>query len=492
MDQAKPKLDRLPPEVSENIAEYLQGDHESLEAFRALRLSCKELYLKTFRVFAIAYFADLSVAFTYASLRRLRDVAKHKNSFGLSLYTFPRSLTCSTYRLPMGNAVEKCLITTSDPDRTQNAVEVADAISRACKKRSGLFGTFLAPYDHPRIRELARQYVKAAAEQSSIESTGDDVQLIANALAALPNVRSIGVRPDRHAWGQDDWDALAGIKIESFLYVEYLASGETNLTITARKLLAAVAEADVLCKSQGDQLIIEQVDLQGGYDAECENVECAPNNLQLHKLNITNPLQTRLKDALSQLKRLYISVCRLTRHTPPQTNIYVEFQQSETALQALFGNPATEEFCLDLFEPPPRDLTGLVSIERSLLDVAIETQSFTSLRSIELYCPALQDHLPAVCQYVRAHATTLKELHLGSCRGSLHPDVGANRELWRPVLQTAAGCAEIVSLVVWIRTEIVDVYDVDIAVKGKEDVSELLAKLVASPTEPGKELGWVR
>jgi hypothetical protein len=70
--------------------------------------------------------------------------------------------------------------------------------------------------------------------------------------------------------------------------------------------------------------------------------------------------------------------------------------------------------------------------------------------------------------------------------------VGANRELWRPVLQTAAGCAELVSLVVWIRTEVVDVYDIDIAVKGKEDVSELLAKMIASPTEPGKELGWVR
>jgi hypothetical protein len=241
MDQPKPKLDPLPPEVTENIAEHLPGDHESLEAFRALRLACKELYLKTFRVFALAYFTDLSVAFTTASLYRLRDVTKHKNSFGLSLYTFPRSLTCSTYRLPTGNSVEKSLMTTSDPGRAQNADEVADAISRACKKGSGLFGSFLAPYDRPRTRDLARRYIKAAKEQSSIESTGDDVQLVANALAALPNVRSIGVRPDRHAWGQDDWDALAGIKIESFLYVEYLASGETNLTITARKLLAAVA-----------------------------------------------------------------------------------------------------------------------------------------------------------------------------------------------------------------------------------------------------------
>lgn len=273
--------------------------------------------------------------------------------------------------------------------------------------------------------------------------------------------------------------------------MEYLASGETNLTIATRKLLAAVAEAGVIRRSRGYRLIIEQVDLQGGHDAEREDLEGSPNNLKLHRLNIMDTLQTRLKDALSQLKRLYISLCRLKRHRPPRTNIYLEFQQSETALQALFANSANEEFCLYLFEPPPGDLTGLVTIERSLLDIAIETQSFTSLRSIELYCPALQDHLPAVCRYVQAHATTLKKLHLGSYRGSLHPDAGANRELWRPVLHVAAGCAKLASLVVWIRTEVVDVYDVDIAVKGQEDVSELLAKLVASPTEPGKELSWV-
>jgi hypothetical protein len=305
-------------------------------------------------------------------------------------------------------------------------------------------------------------------------------------------VRCIGTSPDRHAWGQVDWDTLAGIKIESFLYVEYLASGETNLTIATRKLLAAVAGAGVLCKSRGDQLIIEQVDLQGGHDGQCEDVERSLNNLQLHRLNITDVLQTRLKDALSQLKRLYISVCRITRSASPTTNIQSEFQQSEVSLQTLFGNPATEEFCLDLFEPLPSDTTGLVTIEFSLMCMVIGTQSFGSLRSIELYSPGLWEVLPLVCVYVEAHATTLKELHLGCCRGSGRPDVGINRELWRPVLQVAASCAGLASLVVWIRTGVVDVYDIDIAVKGREDVSELLAKLVVSPTEPGEELGWVR
>lgn len=492
MDKPDPKLDRLPPEVIENIAEYLPGDHESLEAFCALRLACKELYLKTFRVFAVAYFTNLSVAFNLASLHRLRDVATHKNSFGLSFYTFPRTLTCSTYRLPTGNAVENCLMTTSDPARMKNAGEAADAISRACKKQSGLFGSFLAPYDLPPTRELARRYLTAIEQQSSIESSGNDVRLVANASAALPNVKSVGTSPNRRAWGQDDWDTLAGIRIESFLYVEYLASGETNLAVTARKLLEAVAEAGVLCRSQGRQLTIEQVDLQGGYDAQCKDLEFCPNNLQLHRLNNSKLFQIRLKDALSQLKRLYISVSRLTRHRPPQTDIELEFEQSETSLQALFSNPATEEFCLDLFEPLPRDTTGLVAMEGSLIEVATETQPFTSLRSIELYCPGLQEVLPTVCQYVQAHSATLKGLRLGSCREAAHPDASVNRELWRSVLQAAAGCAELDYFVLWIRTELIDVYDIDIAVKGKEDVSELLAKLIVSPTEPARELGWVQ
>lgn len=492
MDKPDPKLDRLPPEVTQNIAEYLRGDHESLEAFRALRLACKELYLKTFRVLALAYFTNLSVAFTTASLHRLRDVTEHKNSFGLSLNSFPKSLTCSTYRLPTGDAAGKALVTTSDPARSLNAGEVADAISRACQRKSGLFGTFLAPYDHPRTRDLARQYLKAVEEQNLVESTGDDVRLLANALAALPNVRSVGTAPDRHAWGQDDWDTLAGIKIESFLYMEYLATGETNLTITTRKLLASIAEAGVLCSSRGNRLIVEQLDLQDGRDAQCEDLGPSLHNVQLHKLNISDLLQTRIRDGFSQLKRLYISACWLTRHVPPQTDVELELKKSKVSLQALFGNPATEEFCLDLFEPLPSDRTGLVTIERDLLGMAIEAQPFTSLRSIEIYSPSLWVFLPHVAQYVQKNAATLKELRLWAIRGDERPDAGANRELWRPVLRAAAGCTELADFAVWVRIVDSGVRDIDFGVKGREDVSKFLAKLVVSPMEPGKELGWVQ
>ena len=492
MDKSKPALDRLPPELTQNIAEHLQGDHESLEAFRALRLSCKEVYMNTFRAFALAYFTNLSVAFTTESLHRLRDVATHKNSFGKSLSTFPKTLTCSTYRLPTGNAVGNILMTTSDPNRKPHANEVADAISRACQKGSGLFGNSLSPYDHPRTRDLALEYMKAVEEQSSIESTGDDVKLVANALAALPNVRNIGTAPDRHAWGQDDWDTLAGIKIESFLSREHLASGETNLTITARKLLAAVAEAASLRKSRGHQLIIEQVDLQGGRFTASEFWVSVPRNLQLHKLNISDPLLSHLKDAFSKIKRLYVSVHGLARIVLPGKNVDLELEQSRTSLQALFSNPVTEEFCLDLFEPLPVDQYRLVPIHSKLIEMIIETHPFTSLRRIEIYSPFLLVELPSVCKYIQKHAATLEKLRLGTYRGVDRPDAAANRELWRPVLRAAAGCAELADFAVWIRTGDPAVYDIDFGVQGREAVSELLAKLVVSPTEPAKELGWVQ
>ena len=206
-------LGRLPPEVTENIAEHLKGDHEGLEAFRALRLTCKEVYLKTFRVFAINYFTDISVAFNAASLRRLQELVGHQNSFGLSLTSFSQSLTCSTYRLPTGNFVRKSFITTSYLNSSLDEKEAAKAISRACQRGTGspAMQFVHSPYGAPHLNELAHHYMVAVDQQESMEATGLDVKLLAEALAALPNIGTVRSRGDRHAWGQEDWETLAGI-----------------------------------------------------------------------------------------------------------------------------------------------------------------------------------------------------------------------------------------------------------------------------------------
>jgi len=260
------RLDWLPLEVTEKIAGYLKGSRAGLKAFRALRLSCKELYKKTFRTFALAYFSSVSFAFNRASLNRLSDLARHRR-FGLSYRTFPTRLTCSTYRIPMGEAVRRCLVTDDpDPARSAYAEKVADAISRAYQEIQDSFGTYLGIYDEPHIRDVTQRFLRSAEAQMSDEDSGLDVHTLAEALAALPNLRTLASKGDRFAWGLEDWDALAGIKVDSFLYMEYHLSGETNVTVATRKLLAALAQAAVLRKMRGESLTITQLEFHGGLD----------------------------------------------------------------------------------------------------------------------------------------------------------------------------------------------------------------------------------
>lgn len=488
MDQPDHRLDRLLPEVTENIAEWLQFENdngEGLTGFRSLRLACKDLYLKTFRVFALAYFTDLSVAFNIASLHRLRDIANHRNCFGLSLRTFPVSLDCSTYRIPIGDAVRSALMITEDPARSVIADYIVATITRACKKQ-GLFGSFHRPYLQPSKRDIARQYMKAAEQQGSIESTGHDIKLLAEALAALPNMRSLSSSGDRKAWGQPNWEQLAGIKMESFLFTEYLASGETNLTIATRKLLSAIAQASVICRKEGGQLLIEQVDLDGEHGRNASSP--CPNNIQLHKLDLAD-IRVPLRDAFSHLKRLYISVCGITTFGPGTP---AELQKSRSTLEVLLCAQSTEEFCLDCFERThPMGLSGLVSTDGHLIESAMEVQKFSGLRSIEIYSAALFLAKPALAQFIRTHAATLKELHIETARGE---QLGAEeaREAWKEVLQAASSCSKLDGLIVTLHADAPGLYDIDISLNGTKAVADLLAKLVAGPTEPGKELGWVR
>jgi hypothetical protein len=114
MDVPAPLL-RLPPEITERTAAFLRVEYSNSDAdeetsietdpattmsaseksmydFRAFRLTCKDIYLKTFRLFGRRYFSTVSVRFTRVSLDRLRDLANYKNSFGLTLLEFPSHL----------------------------------------------------------------------------------------------------------------------------------------------------------------------------------------------------------------------------------------------------------------------------------------------------------------------------------------------------------------------------------------------------------------
>lgn len=189
MDQTDRRVDRLPPEIIERIAKCLHNDEqeEILEDYRALRLTCKELYLKTFRVFDLTYFTRISVAFNVKSLRRLRELANHTNCFGLSLTTFPKELICSTYRLPVDGTVQNAFMLTTDPIRNANAKLIVKAIASACEV--GIRRPPAGRSSHTKTG--VRRYRETAGEQRSIESSGYDVRVLAGSIAASPNIHTV-------------------------------------------------------------------------------------------------------------------------------------------------------------------------------------------------------------------------------------------------------------------------------------------------------------
>lgn len=438
-------------------------------------------------MFGINYFSNISVALNVASLRRLQKLAGHENSFGLSLTSFPKSLTCSTYRLLTGDAVRQALITTSDPAKSLSAENAARTISRACQRGSG----------SSHLDALARQYMNSVDQQESLEATGFDVKVLAAALARLPNIKTVSCLADRHAWGQEDWETLVGIKTDSFLYMEFLISEETNLTVTARKLLAAIAQASVLRRSQGGQLTIEQLYLHGRKDPKSKALKSKPclRNLQMHKLDIANILEP-LRHAFSHFKELHIDICPITQHAPSRSpDVDRELQDSKTALETLTSNPAFEALTLNFYDDYPKQQPWPVHIHKAFIYKNLVTQKFANLRSFKLFGPRLWDLLPALSRFVRAHSATLTTLHMCTLRARGFTNVNVNREAWRPVLQAAAACPLLAELVAVVPRVPGARNDCDLQILlfgGEEKVAAVLAKLARAPTQPGKQLGWVK
>jgi hypothetical protein len=183
---------RLPPEITERIAELLSfnpaaGVEEPVGAtevetersmaamtaskktkddFCALRLTCKDLYLKTFRLFGRYYFTIVSVGFTRASLDRLRVLASYKNTFGLTLFEFPSHLIVSTLRLLPENEVDR-LFSISDPQEDTHAVVAAIImLSEIGIESYNIPGTY-----NPDTYAIAGNYRKAVASQQSVTTS---------------------------------------------------------------------------------------------------------------------------------------------------------------------------------------------------------------------------------------------------------------------------------------------------------------------------------
>jgi hypothetical protein len=218
---ALPYLDCLPSEVTDKIASFLEGEHREwgLADFRALRLTCKELYMRTFNLYGVTYFTNISVYFTHASLHSLQYIARHTNKYGLCLSSFPKDLRCWTYRLRTGDAVGTLLIPATHLTESAETGAAIEAIALAC--RIGIERAIVVGPYNSRIQAIVQMYRKAAVEQQSVECNGRDIKSLAKAMAALKSLEAVSCVVGSQSWGEMDWSTIAGIDRASFSFMEY-------------------------------------------------------------------------------------------------------------------------------------------------------------------------------------------------------------------------------------------------------------------------------
>jgi hypothetical protein len=477
-----PYLDGLPPEVTEHIARFLEGEHRGwgLDDFRALRLTCKDIYLKTFRLYGVTYFTEVSVAFTTISLRRLRDIATHNNSFGLSLSTFPKDLKCSTYRLPSGVTVRRQLLQARGSESCPATKAVVKAISLACWAGSDQ-PAIAGPYS-PRIQAIVRKYSKALMEQRSLEASGLDIRSLGENMAALPNLKAVTCTVQIEGWGQPDWLAIAGLPKAAFQSVEHTAVGTSNLTLATTKVMCDIGHASAIRRLQGRQLYLDHLEFRGDVEKEGRvdgrGVGC-PQNVALHRIDVSAYAEP-LKEALSQLKILYMDI-------DPCNNVGDVVKNTKALLRILFSSNEMKELCVDLYDTY-YDAVGPAR-SADTLGTIMEMQRCTCLASLEIYGADIEHRMHDIVQLILMNATSLIELQISAVND---PNcVESCRDVWRPALRAASQCTALSEFILGVYSDVVE-SSIDISCKRRGAVAALLATLVVSPTEPGQKLGWIQ
>lgn len=297
-----PPLLRLPLEVTEIIANFIPDMND----FCAFRSTCKDIHPKTFRVFGERYFSNVSVAFTSASLERLRDLSQHKNTFGISLATFPQQLTISTYRLVIGAASEitDLLEVSRDSASPVDAHAIINGIALAIDNEITRRVPGAYTFDvHPAVE----QYLEAMADQVWITSSGYDVKTLAKALSAFPQLSSINLGSQTPSWGQEDWLSLAGINADSFTRTGDDDRISSNAAFALARLLKAIAKAASLRQAEKREFIVSSLHAADFDDTLFEETE-SRQHIKLQDLDIQPHAAEALQAAFGHLKSLRLDL----------------------------------------------------------------------------------------------------------------------------------------------------------------------------------------
>ena len=469
----------------------MMASRRTKEDFCALRLTCKDVYLKTFRLFGRYYFTTVSVGFTRVSLDRLRTLASYKNTFGLTLFEFPSHLIVSTLRLLPENEVDR-LFSMSDPQ------EDAQAVVAAITMLSELgIESYNVPGEYnPDTYAIAGNYRKAVASQQSLTTSSCDINKIARAIATFPKFCSIALDTYEKSWGEEDWQNIAGFDRRVFVSSGDINSGQNNLEFTLNRILQAIAQAQTICHANGRTLNFFSL-TTGAFDGSGDCCPYSHQNVRLQSLDIQPFSRKALKAAFSRLKFLSIDIydfVTLDEHKDSPKRI-------NEALQVLLSSPGLSELSIsfiDSAEIVNDDLSNMSQSDNTwigdqILSTIAEVGQSNSLERLELFCLAIVKSKDAVEEIVKKSATTLKALSLEILipdPGVMPPNISVERSQYKPLLRILAGCPLLEQLVFHIEPVADECPVAEFDMIGKELITRRVQNMIMNHTDPDNDAFW--
>jgi hypothetical protein len=507
MDAPAPLL-RLPPELTTLIAAFLRVEYLDLNAdgeisvvtepvlsmsasersmydFRAFRLTCKDVYLKTFRLFGRRYFSKVSVGFAFVGLRRLKDIACYKNTFGLTLAEFPSHLSISTFRLPSIPLLAGRRWVPPWAPADAHAIR-ACILLLACQLGSGNYSV-TGPYSYD-IHAVASQYRSALCDQQLIGILDKDINAIAYSMGGFPNLTSITLDPRAKSWGVRDWSTITGREEKTFTENEDTCTGQSDMEYTFQRVLQAIAKAETLCQVTGRKLNLSKIEAE----------RSVAGIIKLQNLHVQPSSRATLQAAFSRLTSITINIDNFSK----PDELEEDTRRIADTLRLLLSSSGLKELSLDLIDDDD-NITGDLSdanrpdhtwIGDHILSMVSDIECSNGLRSLCLDVNAIIESKAAVQKLIQKHASTLESIDIYApvAIPTLGPiNVPDARDGFKSLMRTIVGCPNLRSFTFFIGCGDPVIADVSVfASKDKQAVAARLQELIMSPTGPAHDHVW--
>lgn len=330
---------------------------------------------------------------------------KHRNSFGLTLSDFPCKLLVSTHRLLSGSEAGGLSSISTDSDVPAEANTIVVCISSICSL--GLESCSAPDPYNLSVLAVAEKYRSSAIDQQLITTLNHDVN--------TSKLCSVQLDPGRPSWSEEDWRAIAGIERKSFTGFEDKHSGQSNMQLTLKRVLLAIAQAETLCQAAGRGLNLSSLDVtfiesDGKWNPRCRQ------NVKLQSLDVEPSLS--LRTAFSRLTAIDINVndCCDSKELEDENNKIEKVLQvllSSTELKVLYPDFVDDgEFVDEYNNMSSMSHPGHIWNGDYVLSKVIETERSNGLQQLSLSCIAIFESRDALEKLIRRHAATLEVLRI--------------------------------------------------------------------------------